>query len=209
MLRKLLFILTLSTVGINGFAQSPLKQFFKLPRPEKWWVVTHLLVAKKTYKISHYTKLTADSLAHDTILDGDPAGGQVDAFRHAFWMSLLTQEIGWRRAKKLGKAHEKSNYLDFKKHRNEEGILPDKISSDMDFANNDTGIQIGLDFPKIPYDSLKVIIIQKIKNGELLILSKDKNGYYLDCNGNIIDLKKYAGIWEIPKCLTPSNQIEK
>ncbi len=209
MLRKIILIFSLSFFTFNGISQSLLKQFFKLPRPEKWWVTTHLFVAKKTYKISNYAKLTADLLAKDTILDGDPAGGQVDAFRHAFWMSMLTQKIGWRRAKKLGKAHEKGNYLDYKKHRNEEGILPDKVSSDMDFVNNDTGIQIGLDYPEITRDSLKIIIIQKIKNGELLIIRKDKNGNYLDCENNIIDLKKYYGIWEIPKCLVPSNQVKK
>ncbi|MCD6366401.1 MAG: hypothetical protein J7L46_02555 [Bacteroidales bacterium] len=209
MFRKLFIIFTLSIFGINGFSQSLLKQFFHLPHPEKWWVATHPFVAQKTYKISNYAKLTADSLTKDTVLDSDPAGGQVDAFRHCFWMSMLTQKIGWRRAKKLGKAHEKGNYLDFKKHRNEEGILPDKISSDMDFVNNDTGIQVGLDFPETPRDSLKIIIIRKIKNGELLIIRKDKNGNFLDCSGNIIDMKKYYGVWEIPKCLVPSDQTEK
>jgi len=203
---KTFFILSFSIISINGFSQSAFKQFFKLPRPEKWWVMTHPFVAKKTYRISEYAKLSADSLTNDTLLDGDPAGGQVDAFRHCFWMSMMTQEIGWRRAKKLGNAHEKSNYLDWKKHRNEEGILPDKVSSDMDFVNNDTGIQIGMDFPKTPRDSLKLIIIQKIKDGELIIIKKDRFGNYLDCDGNIIDLKKYYGLWEIPKCLVPSNE---
>ncbi len=209
MLRRPVIILLLSFLSISGFSQSIIKRFLNLPRPEKWWVATHVFVAKKTLKISEYAKQTADSLTHDTILDGDPAGGQVDAFRHCFWMSMLTQQIGWRRAGKLGNAHEKSNYLDYKKHRNEEGILPDKISSDMDYVNNDTGIQIGLDNPELSRDSLKTLIIRKIKAGELLIIKKDKNGNYLDCDGNIIDLKKYYGIWEIPKCLVPSNQVEK
>ena len=209
MLRRFSLIIIISFFTTSGFSQSLLKHFFHLPRPEKWWVMSHPFVAKKTYKISNYAKLTADSLTKDTILDGNPAGGQVDAFRHCFWMSMLTQKIGWRRAKKLGKAHEKGNYLDYKKHRNEEGILPDKISSDMDFVNNDTGIQIGLDYPKLTRDSLKIVIIQKIKNGELLIIKKDKNGNYLDCEDNIIDFKKYYGVWEIPKCLVPSNRTKR
>ena len=206
MFRKALILIFLFVNVNSGFSQSAVKQFLKLPRPEKWWVITHPFVAKKTYKISNYAKLTADSLTHDTILDGDPSGGQVDAFRHCFWMSMLTQEIGWRRARKLGIAHEKGNYLDYKKHRNEEGILPDKVSSDMDYVNNDTGIQIGMDNPDLPRDSLKILIIRKIKDGELIIIKKDENGNYLDCDGNIIDLKKYYGTWEIPKCLVPSNQ---
>ncbi len=203
---KAIIILSFSIISIRGYSQSAFKQFIKLTYPEKWWIMTHPFVAKKTYRISKYAKLSADSLINDTLLDSDPVGGQVDAFRHCFWMSMLTQEIGWRRAKKLGKAHEKGNYLDWKKHRNEEGILPDKVSSDMDFVNNDIGIQLGLDFPEISRDSLKFIIIQKIKNGELLIIKKDKFSNYIDCNGNIIDLKKYYGLWEIPKCLVPSNQ---
>ena len=189
------------------YGQSLFHEFSKLSRPEKWWVLTHPFVAKKTYKISQYAKLSADSLINDTILDGDAAGGQVDAFRHCFWMSMLTQEIGWRRAKKIGKAHEKGNYLDFKKHKTEDGITPDKISSDMDFINNDTGIQIGQDYPHISRDSLKSLIITKIKNGELFIILKDKNGHFLDCSGNIIDMRKYTDVWEIPKCLVPSNNI--
>jgi len=202
---KTIFILSFSIISINAFSQSAFKQFIKLTRPEKWWVMTHPFVAKKAYRISEYATLSADSLTKDTLLDGDPSGGQVDAFRHCFWMSMLTQTIGWRRAKKLGNAHEKGDYLDWKKHRNEEGILPDKVSSDMDFVNNDTGIQLGLDFPETPRDSLKFIIIQKIKDGELIIIKKDHFGNCLDCNGNIIDLKKYYGLWEIPKCLVPSN----
>jgi len=208
-LKTPIILLIFFSLEFSASSQSAIKQFFGLPRPEKWWVVMHPLVAKKTYKISRYAKLAADSLTHDTILDGDPAGGQVDAFRHCFWMSMLTQGIGWRRAKKLWKAHEKGNDLDFKKHRNEEGILPDKISSDMDFVNNDMGIQIGLDFPEMLRDSLKILIIRKIKDGELLIIKKDKNGNFLDCNGNIIDMKKYYGVWEIPKCLVPSNLTAK
>ena len=47
------------------------------------------------------------------------------------------------KAYRLGKAHEKGNYLDYKKHRLEEGSIPDKISSDMDLCNNLKGIEIG------------------------------------------------------------------
>jgi len=44
------------------------------------------------------------------LLDGDASGGQVDAFRHAYWMARLHQEIGKRAAFSLGKSHEKENW---------------------------------------------------------------------------------------------------
>lgn len=203
-LKKAFFLIIFLFVSISFNAQSTMKSFFKLSCPEKWWVIGHPFVAKKVQKISNYSVFVSDSLKKDTILDGDPAGGQIDAFRHAFWMCLLTQNIGWRRAKKLGKAHEKGNYKDFKKHRKEEGILPDKISSDMDIANNDVGIQLGMDYPHVSRDSVKQIIIEKIKAGELLIIFKDEHGNYLNCDSTIIDITQYLGKWEIPKCLVSS-----
>ena len=39
----------------------------------------------------------------------------MDAFRHAYWMARLRQEIGKTAARSLGKAHEKENYQTFKK----------------------------------------------------------------------------------------------
>ena len=180
-------------------------QFFHLEGPERRWVVFHVFKAGRAFRISQEALHLTDSLAHDTLLDGDLHDGQVDAFRHTYWMARLTQTIGWRAAKSLGKAHERANYKQFKKGlRHEENALPDKPSSDMDFYNNDAGIQLGLDNPDISPDSLQQIVIEKILAGELMILKKDTQGHYLDKNNRPIPSEQCRQ-WETPKVLVPSN----
>ena len=197
------FLVLLSFVGYT----QKFKTFKKLPPPEKIWVITHPFVAGKAYKISLEAKNVADSLTRDTtVLDGDGNGGQVDAFRHAYWMARLTSEIGWRRSRSLGNAHEKGNYWQYKKGILEDGALPDKESSDMDFLNNDIGRDVGLEYKNISKDSLQKVIIKMILDGELWILWKDKNGNFLDCEGNVIPDSLLHHKWETPKCLVPSNK---
>ncbi|MFZ4411535.1 MAG: DUF6973 domain-containing protein [Bacteroidales bacterium] len=179
-------------------------QYKKLSCPEKAWVVQHVFVAKKAWKITQFVRIQTDSIQKTTKLDKDDNGGQVDAFRHAFWMALLSQKINWRKAYRLGKAHEKGNYLDFKKHRMEEGSLPDKISSDMDLWNNEIGLQIGKTYPCISADSLQSIVIEQILMGKMKIIKKNKVGLFLDAEGNIIENNQIKGKWENTKVLVNS-----
>ncbi len=193
-------------LSVAGYSQK-FKTFNRLPPPEKWWVITHPIVAGKAFEISVEAENVADSLSKDTtLLDGDGNGGQVDAFRHAYWMARLSSEIGWRRAKSLGNAHEKGNFWQYKKGISEDGVLPDKESSDMDFLNNDVGRDVGLEYKNVSKDSLQKIIIKMILDGELWVLWKDKNGNFLDCDGNVISDSLLYHKWETPKCLVPSNK---
>lgn len=181
------------------------QQFNKLSRPEKCWVISHIFVAGKAWKITQFVRLQTDSVQKSNILDGDANGGQVDAFRHAFWMASLSQKINYRKAIKLGNAHEKGNYLDYKKHRLEDGSFPDKISSDMDFWNNDIGLQIGKSFPNISQDSLKKLVIEFISNGKMKVIKKNNFGQFLDNEGKIIEKDSLKGRWENAKVLINSN----
>ena len=203
--KKNIFFLLIITFSYNNFGQSKFQAFKKLTPPEKRWVILHPFVAKKAYEISEEAKKVSLSLLNDTLLDGDNNGGQIDAFRHAYWMARLTQEIGRRRARSLGKAHEKGNFWQYKKKYKEEGTIPDKKSSEMDILNNDIGIDIGLENKNISKDSLKKLIIDFILDGGLWILYKDDKGNFLDCDGNIIPSTS-LGKWETPKCLVPSNK---
>ena len=115
----------------------------KLSSAEKTWVVFHGFKAKKAYDISLEAERVTDSIKKKRIIGTDISGGKLDAFKHSYWMARLTQEIGHKRAKRLGTAHEKGNYKAFKKGKEEDGDVPDKISSDMDFFNNEVGIEIG------------------------------------------------------------------
>jgi len=196
-LNTLFLVAVLTTFGQD----SNLKKFKKLSCPEKYWVVWHPFVAKKALKISELTRKTTEEVKTQKQLQGIGNGDQVDAFRHTFWMAKLTQEIGWRRAKKLGKAHEKGNYKDYKKHRFEDGALPDKVSSDMDLYNNNAGIEIG---KKSVAFELKNIVVETVLQGRCKIIKTDNSGGFLDCEGKLIPNETLKGKWENEKCLVES-----
>jgi hypothetical protein len=203
---KKLWSVFLFTVIISANAQSNLDSFWKLSGPIKTWVVFHPFKAKKSLKISIETNKVADSIAKTNLLDGDAAGGQVDAFRHGYWMARLMQEIGKRAAKSLGKAHEKENYITFKKRKLEDGVVPDEISTIMDLHNNDEGLKLIKRNSKTSRNSLIYIIVNTIKSGKMKIIKKDKNGNFLTCSGEIISKKKLKGKWKNNKCLMASNK---
>lgn len=192
--------------GVNSFvySQSKFKSFKKLSCPEKWWVVWHPFVAKKAFAVSQLARQKTDSIKQNNILKGKGNGDQVDAFRHTFWMAKLTNEIGWRRAKRLGKAHEKGNYKTYKKRRLEDGAVPDKISSEMDFFNNKVGIELG----KNTDENLIEKVVDLVKTGKCKMIKTDATGNYLDCNGNILLKEDLKGKWENDKCLVWSDLLD-
>ncbi len=192
----------------NALSQSSLKKYFKLSCPEKRWVILHIFIAKSAFKISLEASQKAKELVVDSLLDGDLNGGQLDAFRHAYWMACLTQKHGWRAAYSLGKAHEKGNFRDFKKHRNEDGSLPDEQSEQMDFLNNDVGIELGKCNINSKSDELIIKIKEMILSGKLFILKKDKKGNLLKCDGEIITNEELKGKWKTPKCIVPSIKVK-
>ena len=183
-----------------------LKQSFsKLSKPERTWVVFHPFKAKRAYQISKEALVTTDSIAKENRIGKDINGGQLDAFKHSFWMAKSTQHIGKSAALSLGRAHEKGNYQTYKKGQLEDGILPDKPASDMDLFNNQMGATLG---EKYKYSSKKILInhmIDSIHQGKLRMLKKDSNGNFLDCQGQIIDMAAIKGKWENEKCLVPTH----
>ncbi len=203
-----ILIISLILISINSYSQSVVNKFFKLSRPEKFWTVTHIFKAKKAFKISIEARTKADSIAKTITLDGDKNGGQVDAFRHSYWQARLNQEIGKYAAKKLGIAHEKGNYLYFKKNKLEDGGVPDKISSDMDLFNNEVGLSITIENKELNSQYIEKQIVEKIKRGELKVILKNEMGQFLDCNGNIISTEELKGKWDNNKCLVNSNNTK-
>ena len=181
-------------------------RFFKLSCPEKRWVIFHPFIAGGAYRISLEAIEKVKEITSDSTLDGDSNGGQLDAFRHAYWMARITQKYGWRRAHSIGKAHEKGNFRDHKKNRLENGTLPDEPSSQMDFLNNDVGIQIGKENHQASPLEFIQIIKEQILAGKLFILKKDKQGRFLKCNGELIFPEEIKGKWETPKCVVESNK---
>ncbi len=190
---------------MNVYPQSAVKSFFKLSTPEKCWVIFHPFKAKKAFKITKEALFVTDSVIRLKILT-DLNGGTADAFKHSYWLSRLTQEIGVKAALKLGKAHEKGNYQFYKKGKKEDGYLPDKPSSDMDLYNNDVGADLALKDLQVSKRTMTELIISAVKNGEMKILKKDSSGHFLNCKGKKIPLDSLIGKWENDKCLISSDE---
>ncbi len=205
LLMQKILLATFLLVNISSFAQSNWQQFKKLSSPKKSWVLLHPFKAKKALEISKEAYRIADSIKTSPLLDGDHAGGQVDAFRHAFWMALLQQEIGKNASRTLGKAHEKENYQTYKERKLEDGVVPDKISSEMDLFNNEIGLSLSEKGGKLTKNVLIYRVINAIHQGKLKIIKKDLKGNFLSCNNEVIPKKSLNGKWENNKCLVNSN----
>lgn len=204
---KKLIISFFLLASFTVFSQSNIKHFFSLSTPIKSWVILHPFKAKKAYKISIETNKISDSIAKTSALDKDTSGGQVDAFRHAYWMIRLKQEIGKSAAKSLGKAHEKENFISFKKGNKEDGVLPDSISSEMDLYNNKIGLELIPKNRKISKKEIIQRILVEIKEGKFKILKKDTTGNFLKCSGERLSKKELFGKWKNAKCLVKSNYV--
>lgn len=187
-------------------SQSNWDKFWKLSATHQIWVVFHPFKAKKASEISMEATRVSDSVAKTDLLDKDLSGGQVDAFRHAYWTARLQQEIGKRAAISLGKTHEKDNYKTFKKNLTENGIVPDNASKEMDLFNNN----VGLRFTQKGIPSSKKEITLKIVNailmGDLKVIKKDTAGNYLTCDGELIPSAALGNSWQNRKCLISSGK---
>jgi hypothetical protein len=205
---SILFSGLVKTSGL--FAQEMIEKSLhqKISCPEKWWAVGHFMIVGKAFRITQECQHITDSLSATERLGKDLQGGQLDAFKHAYWMASLTQKIKWRKAYRLGKAHEKGNYINFRKGA-KQGIksLPDHRSSEMDLWNNNAGIIIGKENRQLNRDQLQELIIDAILRGEMRVLNKDKEGNFLDCENQPIPRERLIGKWENPKCLVPSNAV--
>lgn len=186
-------------------AQSNWKEFWKQSSPIKSWIITHPFKAKKARIISHEAVRISDSIAKTNLLDGDKFGGQVDAFRHAYWMAALHQNVGKNASKSLGLAYERSNKKTYKKQLRK-GKEPsyDEVSKQMDLFNNAVGLKFTQKNAKISKESLIYQIVKAIKQGEFRMLKKDTLGNFLNCKNEIIP-KNELQKWKSKKCLIPSN----
>jgi len=183
------------------------KSFSNVSSPEKTWVFFHPFKAKKAFLISKEAEKMKDSIGNAEIIGNDNNGGHLDAFKHSFWMARLSQDIGKGASLSLGRAHEKGNYKTFKKHKLEDGFLPDKPSSEMDLFNNMVGVDIGKRNKKVSKKELIQQLLESLEKGELRILSKDSLGRFLDCQNQTIPLDSLKHKWNTKKCLVPSSNL--
>lgn len=196
-----LLILLLSAQA--ALSQSTFQKFRNLKRPEKCWVLRHPFVAREAMRLAEQARDTALTMLDSDELDGDWDGGEVDAFRHAYWMALTTREIGKRRARSLGRAHEKANYIQFKRGELEDGGTADAKASEMDLHNNAVGISIGL---LEEVENLKLKVVEEIRAGKMLVVWKNEAGEPLGADGEVIPESEWRGKWENGKVLVPSRK---
>lgn len=188
-------------ISVTVYSQS----FKKLSRPEKCWVVFHPCKAKKAATVTKQVQKDVDSIKQIGIIGKDNNGGALDAFKHCYWMAMLTQKIGSKNARKIGNAHEKGNYLQFKKHKLEDAILPDSISSEMDLFNNQVGIYLMGHCKNLSANTIQKKIMDELKNGKLKMIKKDAQGNFLTCDEQVIVLSEWKKKWGNPKCLIDSH----
>jgi hypothetical protein len=200
-LTVLLFFFCLQTTA----AQNSWRSFWKLTGPEKAWVLFHPFAAGRAFRITKEAIRVAEEMKTDTLLDGDAAGGQVDAFRHGYWMAALSQKMCWKKALSLGRAHERGNYRLFRKGREEFGELPDSISGVMDLFNNRVGAGLGCEKKDAGADTLKIIIRSCVLSGKMKIIHKNREGVPLDSLSRPIDRSLFKNRWKIPKTLVRSD----
>jgi hypothetical protein len=124
-------------------------------------------------------------------------------------MSAFAQKIKVKKIRKLGIAHEKSNYRNFLKSKTEDGELADSVACQMDLLNNELGFSIGKSNKKLSPDELKQLVIKEINNGKAVIVKRNKRGVYLSKDDETIDLKAFKGVWETPKWLVASDYVYK
>ena len=190
----------------SGYAQeSKLKKFFGLSGPEKRWVYAHPFIAVKTLKLSEHAAEIAKNQEDSPDLKGDANGGQVDAFRHCFWMASLCQQINPKKALKLGVAHEEGNEKDFKKRREEDGALPDMTANIMDLWNNQVGVVLNNENPGATEEVLIFLVKSAVTSGRCKIIKRDRDGNFLDKEGKIVHHKDWHGKWVNSRCLVTSD----
>jgi len=205
-MRKRTFIIVLIFLSSQMSAQSNWEKFWKLSAPYKKWILLHPFKAKKGLEISMEATRVSDSVAKTDLLDKDIAGGQVDAFRHAYWTARLQQEIGRRAAISLGKTHEKDNYKTFKKRQTEDGIVPDNASKEMDLFNNNVGLRFTQKGIPSSKKAITLRIVNAILMGDLKVIKKDTSGNFLTCDGVLIPSEELGHSWQNRKCLISSNK---
>ena len=98
-----------------------------------------------------------------------PNDGHADAFRHALWSALMTQEFGENFAERYGTAHETVP-----------GNEADREA--MDLYNNEVGRRIASENPDASLDELSQLIQDAIDNGEMVIIDSDGE---LDWSDNV------------------------
>ncbi|MEM0996058.1 MAG: hypothetical protein AAGN35_03215 [Bacteroidota bacterium] len=180
------------------------KRFWQLSGPERGWVIGHLWVAGKADRIARRALVLTDSVATAQGFAGSGNGDLQDAFRHGIWMAQLGQEIGLKKARKLGLAREKGQYQRWKRGKLGRNSGVDSTARAMDLWNNEKAFAIADRLPRANEAALTMAVLRDLEAGLFRVILRDAAGYYRDAGGSRILLNRLIDVWETPRCLVPS-----
>jgi hypothetical protein len=194
--------LALVLISISNFTFSQ----HHISRYEYRWAVFHPFTALKIKKQLPKARLIYTSMKKEKLLDTIESGGKLDAFRHTYTMAYFARTIKVKKLRKLGKAHEKGNKLQFYKHALEFGERPDSLACEMDLRNNELGFSIGKNYKWLNDQELKAVVLNEIVIGKAWYLKRNERAKYTDCEGNELNLMDFKDKWHIAKCLISTNR---
>jgi hypothetical protein len=195
----LLLIVLLTGKSLSG-------QINHIGRAEITWAIFHPVTAIRVLMIHRACNSFYGHNLLRSKLDTVENGGKADAYRHVFYMAAFAQKMRIKKLRKLGRAHEKTNYRQFMRGKKEQGEMPDSLSSIMDLRNNETGFAIGCNFRSLKLAELSEFVISAIDSGKALIRKRNKQGTWLNCDDTAISgstTKK----WDRGGCLVRSDSM--
>jgi hypothetical protein len=196
-----LIVLLLILISTSKFTFSQ----HHISRYEYRWAIFHPFTALKIKKQLPKARLIYTSMKKEKLLDTLESGGKLDAFRHAYTMAYFARTIKVKKLRKLGKAHEKGNKLQFSKLILEFGERPDSLACEMDLRNNELGLLIGKKYKWLTDQELKEVVLNEIVIGKAWYLKRNERAKYTDCEGNELNLIDFKDKRLISKCLISTN----
>lgn len=200
LLRYIYLLFLIATIHLKVLAQHSITKY------EYRWAFFHPFAAFKIKKKLPEAMLVYKDVERKKVLDTLAFGGKLDAFRHTYTMAYLARTLSEKKLRKLGKAHEKGNKLNFFKNKKEFAERADSLACEMDLKNNEIGFLVGIKNKKASDEELKQLVLSEIKNGSTTYLKRNQNFIYVRCDDTPINLDDYKGKWYVPKCLIKTNE---
>ena len=200
-MKKFLIIFTVSLfTPIFLSSQNFEKIYESMKTKDKIWCLNNLSSVLIAKEISEEVMFTMDSLNQISYLGGNSEGGVFDAFRHIYWMYSLSNEIGPKKAKRIGEIYE--NYGEYM-FNNSYMSGYDSVGRVMDLFNNDIGISLSKE--KIPYSLIFNEIDNILRDGRAKVVKKNDLGESLDIDGNVIQDTIWKQTWQNNRILINSS----
>jgi hypothetical protein len=185
--------------------------FTVFPKPrftkyEFFWSLRHPVAAIKVNQLYKKAAIIYQFQKQISEPDSFSVNGKLDAFRHIFFMAVFAQKIKAQKLIRLGIAHEKANYKQFKRDPKREKVQQDSLSSIMDIKNNLIGIALGRENSTSQLSELRDKVLRYIADEKVFYISRNAKGQYINSNSQEINLSDFDGKWFIPLYLIEPKQ---